>query len=255
MESSQTLLRLGHFCARRHYRRVSCGLSLSLRRTTPTSSRHLLPVLLLPLPPILHLWNLRLLLDSQMANFPVERRMGLPRKILAVPRRILQHHSRTIRQGRGHQRTIRTDDARPTTTQLTHQSSDGPSLFFILAQGTLTDPVVLGDHLVFDSNSSVFLYPSNTECIVTVSNEETDYGILCFLRTDENESYSHVECPVHFSVGDSSILLNDTEYSGCRRELVDISSEFCLSDDPIEFCNPSACYVREPVNLKFSCRL
>src|SRR6267143_7210472 len=53
-----------------------------------------------------------------MANLPMEGRMGLPRKILAVPRRILQHHSRTIRQGRDHQRTIRTDDARPTTTQL-----------------------------------------------------------------------------------------------------------------------------------------
>ena len=44
--------------------------------------------------------------------------MGLPRKILAIPRRILQHHPRTIRQRRDNQRTIRTDDARPTTTQL-----------------------------------------------------------------------------------------------------------------------------------------
>src|SRR6267378_2111525 len=124
-----------------------------------------------------------------------------------------------------------------------------------LVQGTLTDPVVLGEHLVFDSNSSSFLYPSNTEGIVTVSHEETDYGIFCFLRTDENESYSHVEGSVHFSVGDSSILLNNPEYSRSRRQSIDICSESCLSDNSLEFCKRSACYVSEPVNRECSCRL
>ena len=118
MESSATLLRLGHIRTPRRHRWISRSLSLPLRNTTCTSSRHILPVLLLPLPTILHLRNIRLLLDSQMANLPMERRMGIPRKILAIPRRILQHNPRTIRQGRDHKRTIRTDDARPTTTQL-----------------------------------------------------------------------------------------------------------------------------------------
>ena len=118
MESSQTLLRLGHIRASRSLRSISRCLSLPLCNTTPTCSRHVLPVLL-PLPTILHLRNLRLLLDSQMASLPVERGMGLPRKILEVPRRVLLHHPRTIRQRRDHQGTIRTNDARPTTTQLT----------------------------------------------------------------------------------------------------------------------------------------
>src|SRR6266851_10525059 len=117
MESSQTLLRLGHIRAFRSHRSIGRSLSLPICGTTRTFSWHVLPVLL-PVPTILHLRNIRLLLDSKMANLPMERRMGLPRKILAVPRRILQHPPRTIRQGRDHQRTIRTDDARPTTTQL-----------------------------------------------------------------------------------------------------------------------------------------
>ncbi len=118
MESSQTLLRLGHLRACRSHRCFSGSFSISIRDTTRPRCRHLLPVLLLPLPTILHLRNIRLLLDSKMANLPMERRMGLPRKILAVSGRILQHHPRTICQRRDHQRTIRTDDARPTTTQL-----------------------------------------------------------------------------------------------------------------------------------------
>src|SRR6266540_4052190 len=116
MESSQTLLRLGHIRARRSDRSISRSLSVLLRDPTGTSSRHVLPVLL-PLPPVLHLWDLRLLLDSKMASVPVEMGMGLPRKILAIPRRVLLHHPRTIRQRRDHQGTVRTDDARPTTTQ------------------------------------------------------------------------------------------------------------------------------------------
>src|SRR6267378_704104 len=118
MESSQTLLRLGHIRARRSDRSISSSLSVLLRDPTGTGSRNVLSVLLLPLPAILHLRNLRLLLDRKMASLPVEMGMGLPRKILAIPRPILLHHSRKIRQGRDHQRTIRTIDARPTTTQL-----------------------------------------------------------------------------------------------------------------------------------------
>src|SRR2546426_10592039 len=117
MESSQTLLRLGHIRARRSDRSISRRLSVLLCDSTGTSSRHVLPVLLLPLPTVLHLWDLRLLLDSKMASVPVEMGMGLPRKILAIPRRVLLHHPRTIRQRRDHQGTVRTDDARPTTTQ------------------------------------------------------------------------------------------------------------------------------------------
>ncbi len=92
MESSQTHLRLGVIRPSRRYRIISRYLRLPLRNTTRTSGGHLLPVLLLPIPAILLLWNIRLLLDSQMANLSMERRMGLPWKILAVPRRILQHH-------------------------------------------------------------------------------------------------------------------------------------------------------------------
>src|SRR6267143_1155320 len=99
MESSQTLVRLGDIRARGSHRRVCRSLSLSVRNTTRTGSRNVLSVLLLPLPAILHLRNLRLLLDRKMANLPVEMGMGLPRKILAIPRPVLQH------------------DARPTTTQ------------------------------------------------------------------------------------------------------------------------------------------
>src|SRR5213080_3026069 len=116
MESSQTLLRLGNIRARRSDRSISRSFSVLLRDPTGTSGRHVLPVLLLPLPTVLHLRNLRLLLDRKMASLPVEMGMGLPRKILAVPRRVLLHHPRTIRQGRDHQGTVRTDDARPTTT-------------------------------------------------------------------------------------------------------------------------------------------
>ena len=118
MESSQTHLRLGVIRPSRRYRSISRYLRLPLRNTTRTSGWHLLPVLLLPIPTILLLWNIRLLLDSKMANLSMERRIGLPWKILAIPRRILQHHPRTICERRDHQRTIRTADARPTTTQL-----------------------------------------------------------------------------------------------------------------------------------------
>src|SRR3989441_11812764 len=117
MESSQTLLRLGHIRARRSHRSISRSLGVLLRNSTGTSDRHVLSVLLLPLPTILHLRDIRLLLDRKMANLSVERRMGLPRKILAKPRPILQHHPRTIRPRRDHKRTVRTIDARPATTQ------------------------------------------------------------------------------------------------------------------------------------------
>ena|SRR5712691_3998525 len=117
MESSETLLRMGHIRATRCCRSISRSLSLAFRNTPSTRRRHVLPVLLLPVPAILHLRNIRVLLDCQMANLPMERRMGLPRKILAIPRPILLYHSRKIRQGRDHQRTIRTDDARPTATK------------------------------------------------------------------------------------------------------------------------------------------
>src|SRR6267143_3265166 len=116
MESSPTLLRLGHIRACRSDRSISRSLSLPVRNTTGTGIRHVLSVLLLPLPTLLHLRNLRLLLDRKMVNLPMEMGMGLQRKILAIPRRVLLHHPRTIRQRRDHQRTIRTDDARPTTT-------------------------------------------------------------------------------------------------------------------------------------------
>ena len=118
MESSRTLLRLGHIRAPRRHRCISRSLSRPIRSTTRTRRGHVLPILLLPLPIILHFRNIRLLLDSKMANLPMERRMELSGKILAIPGRILQHHPRAIRQGRDHKRTIRTDDARPTTTQL-----------------------------------------------------------------------------------------------------------------------------------------
>src|SRR5213592_2221337 len=135
MESSQTLLRLGHIRASRSERSISRRLSVLLCDPTGTSSRHVLPVLLLPLPTVLHLRNLRLLLDSKMASVPVEMGMGLPRKILAIPRRVLLHHPRTIRQRRDHQRTIRTDDARPTTARhqpivVNRQQTEPRPLFF-----------------------------------------------------------------------------------------------------------------------------
>src|SRR5712692_5816591 len=117
MEPSQTLLRLGHIHARRSHSSINRSLSVLLRNPTCTSDRHVLSVLLLPLPAILHLRNLRILLDRKMANLPMEMGMGLPRKILAKPRPVLLHYPRTIRQRRNHQRTVRTIDARPTTTQ------------------------------------------------------------------------------------------------------------------------------------------
>ncbi len=117
MESSQTLLRLGHIRATRGRRGIDSSLSSAIRNTPSPRRRHVLPVLLLPIPAILHLRNIRILLDCQMVNLPMERGMGLPRKILAIPRPILLHHSRKIRQGRDHQRTVRPDDARPTATQ------------------------------------------------------------------------------------------------------------------------------------------
>ncbi len=117
MESSQTLLRLGHIRASRRCRGINHGLSLAFRNTPCTRRRHVLPVLLLPVPAILHLRNIRVLLDCQMASLPMERGMGLSRKILAIPRPILLHHSRKICQGRDHQRTVRTDDARATATK------------------------------------------------------------------------------------------------------------------------------------------
>jgi len=86
MESSETLLRLGDIRALRSYRSISRSLSLPIRNTTRTRNRHVLPVLLFPIPTILHLWNIRLFLDRQMANLPMERRMGIPKQILAVPR-------------------------------------------------------------------------------------------------------------------------------------------------------------------------
>src|SRR3989442_15686790 len=116
MESSQTLLRLGHIRASRRCRSVNRSLSRPIRNTTRTRYWHVLPVLL-PLPAILHLRNIRILLDCPMASLPMERGMGLSRKILAIPRPILLHHSRKIRQGRDYQRTVRTDDARPTATK------------------------------------------------------------------------------------------------------------------------------------------
>src|SRR5437667_7861906 len=115
MESSKALLRLGHIRPRRSHRGISRNLRPPICNTARTCGRHVLSVLLLPLPAVLHLRNIRLLLDSKMASLPVEMGMGLPRKILAVPRRVLLHHSRKIRQGRDHQGTVRTDDARPTT--------------------------------------------------------------------------------------------------------------------------------------------
>jgi len=135
MESSKALLRLGHIRPRRSDRGISRRLSVLLRDPTGTSSRHVLPVLLLPFPVILHLRNLRLLLDRKMASFPVEMGMGLPRKILAIPRRVLLHHPRTICQGRNHQGTVRTDDARPTTTRhqpivVNQQQTEPRPLFF-----------------------------------------------------------------------------------------------------------------------------
>src|SRR6267143_1048652 len=118
MESSQTLLRLGPIRASRSHRGISRSLGFHIHSPTSTCCRLILPVLLLPVPTILHIRNIRILLDSQMVDLPMERRMGLPKKILAIPRRVLQHHPRTIRQRRDHQGTIRTNDARLTTTQL-----------------------------------------------------------------------------------------------------------------------------------------
>src|SRR2546428_7792516 len=115
MESSQTLLRLGHIRARRSHRGISRSLRLPIRNTARTCGRHVLSVLLLPLPTVLHLRNIRLLLDSKLASLSVETGMGLPRKILAVPKRGLLHHPRTIRHRREPPGTLRTNDARPTT--------------------------------------------------------------------------------------------------------------------------------------------
>src|SRR2546422_10448767 len=117
MESSPTLLRLGHIRAPRSHRSISRSLSLPIRNTTRTRNRHVLPVLLLPLPTILHLRHIRLLLDSKMANLPMERRMGLPREILEIPRRVLVHPLRKVRQTTDHQKAVRTEDAGPKTTK------------------------------------------------------------------------------------------------------------------------------------------
>src|SRR5256885_10483107 len=107
MESSQTLLRLGHIRARRSHLSISRSLRLPIRNTARTCGRHVLSVLLLPLPAILYLRNIRLLLDSKMANLPVEMGMGLPRKILAVTRKVLPHNPPKIRQGRDNERKDR----------------------------------------------------------------------------------------------------------------------------------------------------
>src|SRR5947199_9310357 len=116
MESSQTLLRLGHIRASRSDRSISRRLSVLLCDPTGTSSRHVLPVLLLPLPTVLHLRNLRFLLDSKMASVPGEMGMRLRRKILAIPRRVLIHPPRMIRQWRDHDVTVRRANTRATTT-------------------------------------------------------------------------------------------------------------------------------------------
>ncbi len=147
MESSQTHLRLGVIRPSRRYRIISRYLRLPLRNTTRTGGGHLLPVLLLPIPTILLLWNIRPLLDSQMANLSMERRMGLPWKILAVPRRILQHHPRTTCERRDHQRTIRTADARPPTAQLRPIIIRWAHLFSSLNNWPFPKPV-----LAFSSN-------------------------------------------------------------------------------------------------------
>jgi len=57
---------------------------------------------------------------------------------------------------------------------------------FIEATGFKSDtqPMVLVDDLVFDSNSPLFLHSSEIECVVSVSHEESDYSVLCSLRTD-----------------------------------------------------------------------
>jgi len=141
MESAQTLLRLGHIRASRRCRSINRSLSLAIRNTLCTRCRHVLPVLLLPVPAILHLRNIRILLGSQMANLPMERGMGLSRKILAIPRPILLHHSRKIRQGRDHQRTVRTNDARPTATK--HQPTT-------VLNSEQIDPLFFGLFLTFD---------------------------------------------------------------------------------------------------------
>src|SRR2546425_11975178 len=156
MESSQTLLRLGHIRASRRCRSVNRSLSRPIRNTTRTRYWHVLPVLL-PLPAILHLRNIRILLDCPMASLPMERRMGLPRKIQAIPRPILLHHSRKICQGRDHQRTVRTDDARPTATK--HQ----PTTVLNFDQSNLTPlfwvfPVLQLQWIVRETDS---LNPSN----------------------------------------------------------------------------------------------
>src|SRR5436853_1637057 len=111
MESSATLLRLGHICARHGDSSINRSFIVLLRDPTRSCSRHVLPVLLLPLPTVLYLRNLRFLLDRQMASLSMEMGMGLPRKILAIPRQVLLYHPRTIRQRRDYQGTVRTDDA------------------------------------------------------------------------------------------------------------------------------------------------
>src|SRR5439155_11469380 len=52
------------------------------------------------------------------------------------------------------------------------------------AQSPIPQPTVLVDDLVFDSNSPLFLHSSEIECVVSVSHEESDYSVLCSLRTD-----------------------------------------------------------------------
>src|SRR6266705_6274815 len=76
MESSQTLLRLGHIRATRGRRGIDSSLSSAIRNTPSPRRRHVLPVLLLPIPAILHLRNIRILLDCQMVNLPMERGWG-----------------------------------------------------------------------------------------------------------------------------------------------------------------------------------
>ena len=122
MESSSTVLRLGNLRALSSRRSRDRGLGILLRHPTINGTSRLLSILLLPLPTILHLRVLRVFLDCPMAVLPMERglgvwRMGLQTKILALRRRVLLHPPREIRTWRDHQRTIRTDDARPTTTQ------------------------------------------------------------------------------------------------------------------------------------------
>lgn len=77
MESSKTLLRMGHLRTTRRRRDLSGRLRVTLGNKTRPSNRHFLPVLLVPLPIVPDLRLLPLLRSATMDLLPMEMGLGL----------------------------------------------------------------------------------------------------------------------------------------------------------------------------------